>query len=256
MENLRITIVQADILWENVAANCEKYEAALAEIDETDLIIFPEMFTTGFSMNAHLFAESIDDSSVLWMKKVAEQKNAAVLGSLIIEEKHRFFNRAVWVFPNGDLEIYDKRHLFTMGQETAHYSPGTTRTIINYKGWKICPLICYDLRFPVWARNTDEYDLLVYVANWPSSRRRAWENLLVARAIENQCYCVGVNRCGTDGNGVVYCGNSAFVEAKGHAQFLGNNEEIRSFELSYTDLHRFRKKFPVLNDRDRFQWLP
>jgi len=254
MENLKISIVQADMVWENALANRRKYDDALADITESELIIFPEMFTTGFSMRPEMHYEPMNGPSVSWMQEVAQQKNAAVLGSLIVEENKQFFNRAVWVFPNGDLEIYDKRHLFTMGQEPEHYSPGRTKSIIHFKGWKICPLICYDLRFPVWARNTDDYDLLIYMANWPSSRHHVWKNLLVARAIENQCYCAGVNRCGTDGNGLNYRGNSALVSPKGMPHFLGEQEEIKSFDLSYSELHNFRMKFPVLNDRDSFQW--
>lgn len=252
IQNLKITIVQPDIVWENAAANRKKYEALLAGVAETDLIVFPEMFTTGFSMKPEKLGEKMTGPSLLWMQKMAREKNASLLGSLIIEENQQRFNRAVWVFPSGKVESYDKRHLFTMGQEPDHYSSGSAKTIVQYKGWKICPLICYDLRFPVWSRNTDDYDVLVYVANWPSSRHGVWKTLLLARAIENQCYCLGVNRTGTDGNGLNYLGNSALVFPKGTAHFLAEREEVESFNLSYTDLQNFRRKFPVLNDRDSF----
>jgi len=253
MENLKITIVQPDIIWENAAANLKKYSKMLDAVENTDVIILPEMFTTGFSMAPEKLKESMDGSSVQWMKSVAAEKRCSVAGSLIIEENGKTYNRAVWVFPDGKLEIYDKHHLYTMGKEHLHYSPGMKKTIVEYKGWKFCPLVCYDLRFPVWARNAEDYDVLIYMANWPSPRHHVWKNLLAARAIENQCYCVGVNRSGSDGEGLDYLGDSALVSPKGFADFVGEKEGIRTFGLSYSQLHDFRKVFPLLHDRDEFE---
>ncbi len=255
MKNLKVTIIQPDIIWENPEANLEKYSKMLEVLEDTDLIILPEMFTTGFSMKPEILKENMNGRAVNWMKKMAGKNDAAVLGSLIIEENDSMYNRALFVFPDGNMETYDKRHLYTMGQETEHYSPGKFKTIVEYRGWKICPLICYDLRFPVWARNTEDYDLLVYMANWPSPRHHVWKNLLVARAIENQCYCVGVNRTGSDGAGLNYLGGSACVSPKGFADFMNESESAQTFEISYEDLHKFRKSFPLLNDRDRFNVL-
>ena len=255
MEKLKITIIQPDMIWENQGANLKKCSEMISEIGTTDVIVFPEMFTTGFSMQPIILKEKMDGVAVNWMKNVAAEKNAAVIGSLIIEDGDKIFNRAVWVYPDGKIEKYDKRHLFTMGQEPLFYSPGNGKTVIEYKGWKFCPLICYDLRFPVWARNTENYDVLMYVANWPSPRHHHWKSLLVARAVENQSYCIGVNRTGIDGTGLHYSGDSCLISPKGVAEFLGEDECIKTFELSYTELHDYRKIFPLLEDRDEFQIL-
>lgn len=224
----------------------------LNQVQHTNLIVLPEMFTTGFSMNPEKLKETMDGQAVQWMKKLADEKNAAITGSLIIEDKGKIFNRCLWVLPNGKVEFYDKRHLFTMSGEHAHYSPGNNKLVTEYLGWRFCPLICYDLRFPVWSRNTENYDVLLYMANWPSVRSHVWENLLVARAIENQAYCIGVNRVGVDGTGLHYSGKSALISPKGTASFIGEDETVKTFELSYSELHQFRKKFPVLHDRDAF----
>lgn len=252
MQNLKITIIQPDIIWENPPANLEKYSKSLKTVQDTDLIVLPEMFTSGFSMQPEKLSESMNGPSILWMKTVAAEKNASVLGSLIIKVDGNIFNRAVWVFPDGNLETYDKHHLYTMGEEHLHYSAGNRKTIVEYKGWKFCPLICYDLRFPVWARNAENYDVLIYMSNWPSPRHHVWKNLLVARAVENQSYCVGVNRTGTDGEGLNYLGNSALISPKGFADFMPEEESVQTFEISYSQLHEFRKSFPLLNDRDKF----
>lgn len=253
MKNLCITIVQPDIIWEKAADNLRKYADLLSPVSGTDVILLPEMFTTGFSMHPEKLKETMSDMSVQWMKDTARNKNAAVTGSLIIEEQGEVFNRCVWAFPGGEIETYDKKHLFTMSGEHHHYSPGRNRRVITYKGWRFLPLICYDLRFPVWSRNTDPYDVLIYFANWPSPRHQVWKSLLVARAIENQAYCIGVNCTGTDGTGLNYSGDSAFIDAKGVATFTGKKEQVISFNLNYNELHTFRKKFPVLNDRDDFE---
>uniref|UniRef100_UPI0032179680 amidohydrolase n=1 Tax=uncultured Draconibacterium sp. TaxID=1573823 RepID=UPI0032179680 len=252
MQNLKVTIVQPDIIWENRQANLDNYSKWLNNIDDTDVILLPEMFTTGFSMEPEKLKETMDGVSVKWMKRVAAEKNVAISGSLIIEENKQIYNRALWVFPDGRIQKYDKRHLFSMGKEHLHYSAGKEKTIIEYKGWKFCPQICYDLRFPVFARNLEDYDVLFYVANWPSPRHHVWRNLLVSRAIENQAYCFGINRTGTDGAGLKYLGDSACISPKGMAEFLGEYEKLQTFEISYSELHEFRKRFPLLSDRDTF----
>jgi predicted amidohydrolase len=253
MENLKITIIQPDIIWENIQANLDKYSAIIDGIVSTDVIILPEMFTTGFTMKPENLKERMDGNSVRWMKKMANEKDASVVGSLIIEDEGVIFNRAVWVFPDGKTEFYDKRHLFTMGQEHLHYSSGNKKMIVEYKGWRFCPLICYDLRFPVWSRNDENYDVLIYMANWPSPRHHHWKTLLVARAVENQSFCIGVNRTGIDGSGLKYSGDSCLVSPKGFAEFLGENEAAKTFKISYSELHELRKNFPFLADRDQFQ---
>lgn len=255
MEKLNITLVQPEIVWEDAQENLERYAEMLAPVSKTDIIVLPEMFTTGFSMQPEKLKETMDGPSVRWMKKMAGEKGAAVTGSLIIEENEKVFNRLVWIYPDGKTEIYDKRHLFTMGEENQHYSAGNKKLIVEYKGWRICPLICYDLRFSVWSRNAENYDVLIFIANWPSPRHHVWKNLLIARAIENQSYCVGVNRVGIDGTGLKHLGDSAVISPKGFPEYLGERETMRTFELSYNELHDFRKKFPLLNDRDEFKIL-
>jgi predicted amidohydrolase len=253
MENLKVTILQPDIIWENPGANLEKYSEMVSDLESTDLIVLPEMFTTGFSMQPIILKEKMDGVTVNWMKKVAAEKDAAVTGSLIIEDGDNIFNRTVWVFPDGKIGKYDKRHLFTMGQEPLFYSAGNKKMIVEYKGWKFCPLICYDLRFPVWARNTENYDVLLYVANWPAPRHHHWKSLLVARAVENQSYCIGANRTGKDGNGLDHLGDSCLISPKGIAEFMGEKECIKTYEISYAELHDYRKNFPLLDDRDDFK---
>nr|WP_319266832.1 amidohydrolase [uncultured Draconibacterium sp.] len=255
MENLKITIIQPDIIWENPEANLDKYSEMLETLEDIDVIILPEMFTTGFTMHPEKLKEAMDGPSVKWMQQVAAQKNAAVVGSLIIEELGKIYNRAIWVFPDGKIESYDKRHLYSMGQEHLHYAPGKDKLIVDYRGWKFCPQICYDLRFPAFARNLEDYDVVFYMANWPSPRHHVWKNLLISRAIENQAYCFGINRVGTDGTGLKYLGDSTSISPKGKAEFMGENEAVKTFEISYSELHDFRRKFPLLNDRDTFSIL-
>lgn len=224
-------------------------------VGKTDLVILPEMFTTGFSMNPEALAEGMEDDTVRWMKRQAEILNAAIVGSFIYEEKSDFFNRLISVKPDGELDIYDKRHLFRIGDEHFHYKAGNQFLIVSWGGWRIRPLICYDLRFPVWARYRGDYDLLVYIANWPESRRKVWKALLIARAIENQVYTIGVNRIGKDGRDIGYTGDSMVIDPKGETIFKANSNEesIQTVELSLEAQNEFREKFPVALDADDFE---
>ncbi len=255
MENLNVTIIQSDLKWENKEANLAAFSKKMEEVPAaTDLIILPEMFSTAFSMNPETLAEPMDGNTVSWMKNMGIEKNCVVTGSFMCEENGKYYNRLVWMNADGTYHTYDKRHLFSMGDENNHYTAGTQRLIVTLKGWKICPLICYDLRFPVWSRNTkiNPYDLLIYVANWPEIRIDAWEKLLCARAIENQCYVAAVNRVGTDGNNIFHPGYSVMLEPKGNSicTTSNNREGIYTQTLNYEELETFRSKFPVLNDAD------
>lgn len=256
MENLKIALVQIDIYWENITANLASLEEKLAIISaDTDLIILPEMFNSGFSMNPEVLAEHMNLTTFRWMKQMAKKTGAVVTGSYIVKENGRNYNRLIWMQPDGNYDQYDKRHLFRMAAEHNHYAAGTKRIIKELKGWKICPLICYDLRFPVWSRNVNtEYDLLIYVANWPAVRSHIWSNLLLSRAIENQCYVVGVNRVGLDGNGYEHSGDSAIANYNGKTLAAESNiETIIYFELNKSDLVHFREKFPTHLDADGFE---
>jgi predicted amidohydrolase len=249
---LKVTLVQTDLVWENKNANLDHISRMLEEPGTTDLILLPEMFSTGFSMDAGKLAESMDGKTVAWMAGKASKLGAVVAGSLIIRENGHFYNRFVWARPDGEHQWYDKRHLFSMGGENRHYTSGNKRVTVEWRGWKIRLMICYDLRFPVWSYNQDDYDLLVYTANWPAARQQVWKKLLVARAIENQCHCAAVNRVGTDGSGLSYNGDSGMISPRGEAVWLGDAGTIRTFSISLTELHAFRNKFPVLRDRDVF----
>lgn len=252
ISNLNISIIQFSPEWENRDANLERCDRLIGQAQNSSVILLPEMFSTGFSMNVEVLAERMDGITVEWMKSAAVRMNSVISGSLIIREGMKFFNRLLWVTPDGNIQWYDKRHLFTMGEEHLHFSPGKERVTLEWQGWNIRPLICYDLRFPVWSRNHDDYDLLIYLANWPSARHHVWKNLLVSRAIENQCWCVAVNRTGSDGMNLDYLGDSAVIDPRGNAQWLGDSQIVSSFTLSYQDLVKFREKFPVLLDRDNF----
>lgn len=250
---MNITTIQTDIIWENKELNLKNYQEKIDNIESTDLIILPEMFTTGFTMDPKPFAETMDGITVQWMKQNALKRDLAICGSIIIEEEGKYFNRFIWVNPNTSVQYYDKRHLFSFAGEDEYYTKGESKIIIDYKGWKICPLICYDLRFPVWARNTDEYDVLIYVANWPSKRKSAWRSLLVARAIENQCYVIGVNRVGEDGKNVSYNGDTSLINALGETLYINSqSEDIFTTSLSRVDLTKVRNTFPFLKDKDNF----
>ena len=256
MDNLKISIVQSPLHWENIDKNLELFSQKLSGLNKpTDIIVLPEMFTTGFTMNAQVFAESMEGKGVAWMQQKAKEKNCCITGSLIIKENNNSYNRLVWAYPDGSLEFYDKRHLFRMANEQHYYSPGNKKIIVEYKGWKICPLVCYDLRFPVWSRNVkNEYDLLIYIANWPERRNHAWKSLLIARALENLSYVAGVNRIENDGNDVCYSGDSVVINYKGEtlSAIKSNEESIETISISHKELIEFRNSFPAFMDADTF----
>ncbi len=242
---LKIQYIEFDIFWEQPQKNRQFLEEKIKEIpDEIDLIVLPEMFTTGFTWNT-TFAESMQGDTVKWLQKIAGFKKVAIAGSISIKEKDKFYNRLLFVFPSGEIQYYDKRHLFSLSEERNIYQRGETLLEVSYKGWKIRPMICYDLRFPVWSRNTTQYDVLLYVANWPQSREMHWKTLLRARAIENQCYVIGVNRVGEDGNQWAYSGKSVVYDAFGKR--IDDNQKAL---LSKKDLQQIRTRYPFLEDRD------
>jgi len=264
---LRLSLVQTTLIWENPKANLENFESLLLPLKgQTDLVILPEMFNTGFSMDSLKLAEPANGLTFSWMQKMAKELNAALVGSVITEENGAFFNRLFWVEPDGNSDFYNKRHLFRMAGEHEHFAAGNKRLIVEYKGFKIMPLVCYDLRYPVWSRNQNkvnetrtevkpEYDLMIYVANWPKPRTATWSSLLVARAIENQAFVAGVNRVGEDGNGIEYDGASALIDPKGDviSNFQLGEEAIKTFTIKLDDLNAFREKFPVGLDSDGFE---
>jgi omega-amidase len=257
MQNeLKIIAIQAALVWENPTKNIAFFEEKIRPLDaDVALIVLPEMFTSGFSMNPANVAEKMDGSAISWMKKIALEKETAIVGSLVILENGKYYNRLVFVHPSGKLETYNKKHSFTLAGENEIYTAGSEKLIVNYKGWKICPLICYDLRFPVWARNTENYDLLIFVANWPVARIKAWETLLKARAIENMTYAIGVNRTGKDGNNHVYSGNSLVVDFLGDelARLPKNEVGILNATLYKDQQHKIREKLGFLKDKDNFE---
>lgn len=253
---LRIAGIQANLVWENPKTNITYFDKKISEISaKADLIVLPEMFTTGFTMQPKKVSEPMDGYTLLWMKKTALKYNIALTGSLIIKENNNFYNRLVFMHASGEVEIYDKRHSFTLAGEDKVYTSGSKKVIINYKGWKICPLICYDLRFPVWARNAENYDILLYIANWPVARIKAWEILLKARAIENMSYTIGVNRIGKDANDYQYSGNSIIVDYLGEelASLAPFKEGIIYAKLAKSSQNKAREKLGFLKDRDTFK---
>ncbi len=252
---LKISLVQTDNIWENIEANLLSLTDKLKNLaEDIDLIILPELYSTGFTMEPEGVAESMQGKGVRWMQTLAKEKQSLVIGSLLIGESASYYNRLIAAFPDGNLECYDKRHLFSFAGEDKVFTPGSERLIIQYKGFKICPLICYDLRFPVWARNTEDIDLLIYVANWPNARMSAWDTLLKARAIENLCYVAGVNRVGIDNNRLVYTGHSSVYDAMGEKllESESSKEAIYSKTINTSHIAAVRKKFSFLNDRDNF----
>jgi len=254
-EKLNIAFIQANLSWEDAEANRKMFSEKIEKIsNNVELIILPEMFTTGFSMNAENLAEETEAETLRWMQEIATSRATAITGSVIITENDHYYNRLFFVFPDGSYKLYDKRHTFTLAKEDETYTAGTERLIVDYKGWKICPLVCYDLRFPVWARNTVDYDLLIYVANWPEKRVNAWDALLKARAIENMSYCVGLNRTGEDGDGYVYNGHSAAYDPLGNEITELNRSDvfIAEFSIEKESLTEVRTKLKFLQDRDKF----
>ncbi|MBA4196846.1 MAG: amidohydrolase [Chitinophaga sp.] len=262
MSTLTFSLIQTNLFWENKQANLQMLEEKINAIKEkTEVVVLPEMFSTGFSMQPEKFAETMDGDTINWMKKVAANKKVIVTGSLIIKENDAFYNRLIWMLPNGQYGYYNKRHCFAYAEEDKHYTPGNKRLIAQVKGWKINLQICYDLRFPVWARqqkadadNEAEYDVLLYVANWPERRNTAWKTLLTARAIENQCYVIGVNRVGNDGNNIYHSGDSMVINPLGEVMYSkAHEEDIFTIILNREDLLNIRSKFPFLNDADNFK---
>ncbi|MBK8954701.1 MAG: hypothetical protein IPM34_03985 [Saprospiraceae bacterium] len=259
MHNLRLSLCQIPLIWEDPQANRDAIDKLLRANfhTQTDLLVFPEMFTTGFSMASEKLAETMDGNTILWMKNLSDHYRCMVAGSLIIEEYGNYYNRLI-VLDNDNQHIkhYDKKHLFTLAEEHKHFSAGNSKLILEIQSWKIGFFICYDLRFPVWCRNTHDLDLMVFVANFPEKRERAWNQLLCARAIENQCYVAGINRIGKDGKDISYQGDSAVYDFEGHRILhMGQNEGISTIELDLHSLNVFRRAYPFLNDRDEFEFI-
>ena len=252
---MKIALIQTHLIWENALENRSHLAQKITGfMEDVDLIVLPEMFSTGFTMHPKSVAETMQGETVAWLQHLAKAKNCAITGSLVIEEQGNYYNRLVFVFPDGKIQQYDKRHLFSFAGEDKEYTSGTEKLIVNYKGWNICPMICYDLRFPVFARNTDNYDVLIFVANWPNARANAWNALLKARAIENMSYTVGVNRIGTDENNKSYLGDSQIVDCMGnYALEPQQSDEVFIVELDKKAQDRDRKKFGFLNDADEFE---
>ena len=265
---MKITLIQTELFWEDREKNLEHFGKLINSIPEkTDLIVLPEMFTTGFSMHPEKVAEVSDGATLAWLKNKANEKNAVITGSVAVEENGKYYNRLFWVEPSGDFKTYDKNHLFRLAKEEEHYTPGDKKITGEIDNWKIRPLICYDLRFPVWSRNrfsvsdrheavgSWDYDVLIYVANWPEVRNYPWKQLLIARAIENQCYVVGVNRIGKDGNDFTHSGDSVVINPRGEiiSKTKAHTESVETIELDRNYLDDFRKVFPVGLDADDFE---
>jgi predicted amidohydrolase len=255
LPDLNVVLVQTTLAWHDRQANHEHFDALLDQAEGADLVILPEMFTTGFSMESQLLAEPENGPTAAWMLAQAKRLNAVVTGSVIVraaDGSHR--NRLLWARPDGELQHYDKRHLFRMAGEHKHYSPGERQVLFELKGWRVRPLICYDLRFPVWSRSAQDTDLLIYTANWPGARRLHWNRLLPARAIENLCYVAAVNRIGTDGKGFAYTGDSQVLDFQGESLFgAGEADGVFEVTLSATELAAYRSRFPAYLDADTFE---
>ena len=253
-EQISVSLLQPLLVWEDIDANLDHLERMMARVpEETALVLLPETFSTGFTMRARQYAEEEHGKAVTWMKEKAEERNLTLAGSLIIRVGEGIYNRMFWVTPDGIGGTYDKRHLFRMGREHEHFIPGNHRKVFTVEGFRFLPQICYDLRFPVFCRNRNDYDVLFYVANWPAPRQPVWETLLRARAIENQSYVLGVNRVGLDGEGIDHLGGTCAWDPKGNAlEILGKQEGILNTRLDLNSLCDFRQKFPVWQDADRF----
>ena len=264
MNDLLVTTIQTDLVWEDKKANLASLEQKIASAGKTEVVVLPEMFSTGFSMNPAALAETMDGETMEWLRSTAEKYRVILTGSIIISENGHYYNRLIWMLPNGQYGFYDKRHLFAYGDEHNHYTAGNKRLVASAKGWKINLMICYDLRFPVWSRQQvkrkedlsnqqPEFDLLIYVANWPEKRINAWRSLLIARAIENQCYVVGVNRVGIDDNNISYPGNTMVIDPLGEILYQEvNREDVHTTLLSKEKLTAIRDKFPFWKDADEF----
>lgn len=259
MSSLTLTIIQTDLSWENKAANLQRLKEKIESMEQrTEIVVLPEMFSTGFTMAPELFAETMEGDTIAWMKEMAAANKIIITGSLIIAEDGVNFNRLIWMLPNGQMGYYDKRHLFAYGEEDKHYAAGNKRLIASVKGWRINLQVCYDLRFPVWSRqqtNTEEgeYDVLVYVANWPERRSHAWKTLLCARAIENQCFVVGVNRVGKDNKNVYYSGDSLVIDPLGQVLYhMADEEDVFTITLQKETVDKARSQFPFWRDADAF----
>jgi omega-amidase len=252
---MKIAIIQAPLFWENPKENRIYFEGKINSISEnTDLIVLPEMFTTGFTMRPELVAETMQGETVVWLQELAKVKNCAITGSVVIKENNNFYNRMLFIFPSGELQFYDKKHLFTLAGEDKVYTSGKQKVIVNYLDWKICLQVCYDLRFPAFSRNSEDYDLMIYVASWPKMRTNAWDALLKARAIENMSYVIGVNRIGEDDNGYQYIGHSQIVDYLGEYVIEPTeSESIFMAELDKEKMISTRQKLGFLDDRDHFE---
>ena len=256
MQDLTITMLQMDLEWQNPVANMNVANQLIADVEEaSDLFILPEMFNTGFTLEAAANAETMDGPTVTWMQELSQRTQTAVCGSLIINDEGKHYNRMVWVLNDGTLGHYDKRHLFRMGGEDEGFSAGNKRCIFNIGEWRIFPQICYDLRFPAWSRGFDEFDLMIYVANWPASRQSSWDILLPARAVENQCYVAGINRIGVDDNKIVYTGGTMALDFLGRTvKCSGIDESAVTTKLKGSTAKRYREKFPAWKDGDKFSF--
>ncbi len=263
MSSLTFTIIQTSLYWEQKTLNVQMLEEKINSIKQkTEVVILPEMFSTGFSMKPEQLAEGMDGETIAWMKRISTEKKIILTGSIIVAENGNYYNRLVWMLPNGQMGLYDKKHLFAYANEHKHYTSGNKRLIASVKGWKINLLVCYDLRFPVWSRQSHgveenrglEYDVLIYVANWPEKRNSIWKTLLQARAIENQCFCIGVNRVGNDGNGIYYSGDSMAVNPLGEVLYhKAHDEDICTITLEKEELEKIREKMPFWKDADSFK---
>ena len=252
---MKVTLIQANLIWQDKVANLQHFDALImAHQEATDVIVLPEMFTTGFSMRHELLAEATESTTLAQMRVWATAKDAAICGSIIVIEDEVYYNRLLWVQPDGKFFYYDKRHLFGLAEEDKYFGAGARKLIVTWRGWKICPLMCYDIRFPVWSRNVENYDLLIYIANFPQRRIHAWKTLLLARAIENQCFTIGVNRVGDDATGLHYTGDSCIVDYEGNLLFHHEEEEeiMTTQILDLTAQQSFRQNLPFLKDKDTF----
>lgn len=254
---IKVTIIQSNLFWEDIDKNLRQFSQKINFLKEkTDLIVLPEMFGTGFSMKPELFA-NFEKKQISWLSEQAAKKNTIITGSIITKQSKQYYNTLIWMQPDGKYQIYNKRHLFTFAGEDKYYTAGKNNLITNIKNVRIKPLICYDLRFPVWSRNKNDYDILIYIANWPERRNDAWKTLLKARAIENQCFVIGVNRTGNDANNIYHSGDSAIIDPKGNiiSKTEANKESVETVTLNIEELYAFRKKFPVGNDADIFKFI-